>query len=78
VCEICYLSIGCSRYLIVCTNMLLRLDKVLDHLKKIDPMLQHIKLDKKKAEPFPRSLEGFAMSLNMHGFYDSVFKATSC
>ena len=29
------------------------MNKVLDPLKKIEPLLQHIKLDKKKAESFP-------------------------
>jgi len=41
----------------VCTNVLLQLDKALDHLKKIDPMIQHVKLGKKKVKAFPDLLK---------------------
>ncbi len=35
---------------------LMQIDKVLAPLKKINPLLEHIKLDKKKAEAFPELL----------------------
>ena len=35
---------------------ILQLEKMLDPLNKINPMLQHIELDKKKGEAFPELL----------------------
>ena len=43
--------------IMTCGNtFLMQMDKVLAPLKKISPLLKHIKLDKKKAEAFPELL----------------------
>ena len=54
--------------------MFMQIDKVLEPLRLINPLLQHIKLDKKKSEAFPELLEVLKCHTQSTEFMVQFFK----